>query len=109
MYLCIFSDQGFKYSTLSTSANSSGFHSERSDPSPPSLHLSESAPAGHPSGFVVGSYHKDDGIEIEDFEDETVDVDTIEPKRKRQVLLREREREREREERGVTSVNVTCG
>ena len=97
MYLCIFSDQGFKYSTLSTSANSSGFHSERSDPSPPSLHLSESAPAGHPTGFVVGSYHKDDGIEIEDFEDETVDVDTIEPKRKRQVLLRERVRERERE------------
>ena len=50
---------------------------------------------------MVGSYHKDDGIEIEDFEDETVDVDTIEPKRKRQVLnCLERERERERERGG---------
>lgn len=41
---------------------------------------------------MVGSFHKDDGIDIEDFEDETIDVDTVEPKRKRQVL-KERERD----------------
>lgn len=40
----------------------------------------------------MGSFHKDDGIDIEDFEDETIDVDTVEPKRKRQVL-KERERD----------------
>ncbi|XP_011413425.3 zinc finger protein 704 [Magallana gigas] len=79
-----FTEHGFKSTTLSTSANSSGFHSERSDPSPPSHHLSGSAPAE----FVVGSFHKDDGIDIEDFEDETIDVDTVEPKRKRQTHLR---------------------
>lgn len=84
----VFVEHGFKSTTLSTSANSSGFHSERSDPSPPSHHLSGSAPAE----FVVGSFHKDDGIDIEDFEDETIDVDTVEPKRKRQVL-KERERD----------------
>lgn len=37
---------------------------------------------------MVGSFHKDDGIDIEDFEDETIDVDTVEPKRKRQTHLR---------------------
>lgn len=82
-----FTDNNFKFSALSSSANSSGFHSERSDPSPPSLHLSESAPVRSSGGFTVGSYNRDDEIEI-DFDEENIDVDTVEEKRKRQTNRR---------------------
>lgn len=63
-----------KAQPLSSSSNSSGFHSEpRSDPSPPvSSHLSESCPTT--TGLFFGSIGKDEGIS---------DEDDPEPKRKR--------------------------
>ncbi|XP_060081033.1 zinc finger protein 704-like [Ylistrum balloti] len=68
---------------LSSSVASSGFHSERSDPSPPlSSNLSESAPAASGSWFF-GSYPKDDGVVLEENDDEYDDVENMEPKRKR--------------------------
>lgn len=72
-------------SLLSTSANSSGFYSERSDPSPPlSSHLSESAPAAT-VGTIFGSYTgKDDGIDLQERVEEYFD-ECDEPKRKRSL------------------------
>ena len=65
---------------LSSSVASSGFHSERSDPSPPhTLGLSESAPAV-PGEWFVGSLPRDDGIVCEEDGDET---EKNEPKKKR--------------------------
>ncbi|KAK3088311.1 hypothetical protein FSP39_017343 [Pinctada imbricata] len=70
---------------LSSSVSSSGFHSERSDPSPPSSHLSESAPASS-TGFFPTSYTKDDEIDIDiDEEDEDFD-DVIEPRKRLKIL-----------------------
>ncbi|XP_076083148.1 zinc finger protein 704-like isoform X1 [Mytilus galloprovincialis] len=65
---------------LSSSANSSGFHSEpRSDPSPPlSSHLSESCPTT--TGMFFGPLGKDEGINADD------DMENSpEPKRKRSL------------------------
>lgn len=53
---------------LSSSATSSGFHSnlsERSDPSPPSSHLSESAPAGS-GGMLFSPFMPDEGLELDE-------------------------------------------
>lgn len=66
---------------LSSSANSSGFHSEpRSDPSPPlSSHLSESCPTT--TGMFFGPLGKDEGINADD------DMENSpEPKRKRSLV-----------------------
>lgn len=65
---------------LSSSSNSSGFHSEpRSDPSPPlSSHLSESCPTT--AGLFFSSVGKDEGIDVDNDIEENP-----EPKRKRSL------------------------
>lgn len=66
---------------LSSSSNSSGFHSEpRSDPSPPlSSHLSESCPTT--AGLFFSSVGKDEGIDVDNDTEENP-----EPKRKRSLV-----------------------
>lgn len=57
---------------LSSSASSIGFYSnqsEHSDPSPPSSHLSESAPAGS-AGMLFGPFMPDEGLGLEEEEEQ---------------------------------------
>lgn len=74
----VFVEYGFKFIILFISVNSSGFYLERSDFLFFFYYLSGSVLVE----FVVGLFYKDDGIDIEDFEDEIIDVDMVELKRK---------------------------
>lgn len=74
----VFVEYGFKLIIFFISVNSSGFYLERSDFLFFFYYLSGSVLVE----FVVGLFYKDDGIDIEDFEDEIIDVDMVELKRK---------------------------
>lgn len=74
----VFVEYGFKFIIFFISVNSSGFYLERSDFLFFFYYLSGSVLVE----FVVGLFYKDDGIDIEYFEDEIIDVDMVELKRK---------------------------